>query len=125
MWPIEGMGQVYMTAFAPGPRLGEDAVNSSRDIACSSRALCLAEPDRQKKAYSVILRKGIGTAGTPATVDPGATSRVTTAFAPTVALSPIVTPPSTVTPRPIQTSLPIRIGFAMWPDSRMLCSLLR
>ncbi len=49
----------------------------------------------------------------PTTVTPSGMSRVTTAFAPTVALWPMVTPPRMVTPRPIQTSSPIVIGFAL------------
>jgi hypothetical protein len=75
--------------------------------------------------YSGSLRALIGIAGTPATVTPGGTSLVTTAFAPTVAPSPIVTPPRTVTPRPIHTSLPIMIGLAVCPDCRMVVSPLR
>src|SRR5829696_1676967 len=39
-------------------------------------------------------------AGTPATMEPGATSFVTTAPAPTSARAPIRTPPRTMTPEP-------------------------
>jgi hypothetical protein len=45
-------------------------------------------------------------AGTPATIAPSGTSRVTTAPAPTIALAPIVTPGSTIAPAPSQTSDP-------------------
>ena len=66
----------------------------------------------QEDVHEAPLLRFRGRAGTPATSAPGATSRVTTAFAPTTALSPMLTPPSTVTPRPIQTLRPISIGVA-------------
>ena len=49
-------------------------------------------------------------AGTPPTVAPGGTSRVTTAPAPTVAPSPIVTPPSTTARWPRNTPSPMVTG---------------
>ena len=49
-------------------------------------------------------------AGTPATTVPGATSRVTTAPAPTKAPAPMVTPPRITAPLPIEAPRQTRVG---------------
>jgi hypothetical protein len=56
-------------------------------------------------------------AGTPATIDLDATSRVTTEPAPTIAKSPMVTPGRIRAPEPIKTREPIMTGFRSPPCS--------
>ena len=57
------------------------------------------------KRYLIIL------AGTPATMEKGGTSLVTTACANTIAPSPIVTPAKIEAPNPIQQSFPIITAY--------------
>src|SRR2546423_9288656 len=61
---------------------------------------------------SVDLRR-IGTAGTPATVSPGGTERVTTAPAATTALSPMHTPGRMITPAPMKAPRQMRTSPTM------------
>ncbi|HEY0416375.1 MAG TPA: glycosyltransferase [Gaiellaceae bacterium] len=66
-----------------------------RARAAAARARAYAWEDNAARYLAVLAR-----AGTPATVSPGATSRVTTAPAPTSAPAPTVTPPRTTAPEP-------------------------
>src|SRR5437868_1997825 len=60
--------------------------------------------------YDHLLRSAIARAGTPATVAPGGTSRVTTAPAPISACAPMVTPHMMMAPLPIDAPRQTRVG---------------
>src|SRR5438034_8484383 len=108
---------------APHP-FAENVLGGRRDLVEGSVDLLL---DRVVLRYEVDERDyscPLARAGTPATVSPGPTSRVTTAPAPTIARAPIRTSPMTIEPDPSQAprSTTVRSSFQscsvfMAPDS--------
>src|SRR5207245_2284631 len=63
-----------------------------------------------RNGYSDAARGRVARAGTPTTVSPRATSRVTTAPAPTSAPAPIVSPPRITAPEPIDAPCSTTVG---------------
>jgi hypothetical protein len=93
------------------------AVKASRPQERSSRNQRLTSHSSKAALPTEVDCLRIGIAGTSATVAPAATSRVTTAFAPTVVPSPMVMLRMTMAPRPIQTSRPMAMGAPMAGES--------
>jgi hypothetical protein len=97
-----GRDEICELLFEARNRRTEDVLGRGGDFVERAVDLCL---DRLVLRYQVYegdygAARRLSRAGTPATIEPGRTSRVTTAPAPTMALAPIRTPPRMTEPEP-------------------------